>query len=398
MLLEKLVMDLQIKDSTIIEFLDLIGNNNTFSTNLFSKSEFSKEDIQRILDKLLEMGIITVKYSYQCVKAESVMNIAENLDSICKFCSKEVNHLNHYVKAKYSTRSKEIIKEIEGYEQQKILKIVDEKYLHNLRLLKESLIKEKVIPFVGAGVSMPLGLPNWQGLIKICSDGLVGRDKKEFEELLDNNGDIFAAIDILINESMTYNETNIKEKISAYIKINFNTQVDNAFHNINDILNLNSDFYLTTNYDDALSIYQRNGIYPFLLDEIENLQDFFNEKQGRVVHLHGIYQRPKTMVVSKKDYEQMYSDDKTKMLLSNMLSYKLLFIGFSFEDKYFKDIFTYVKEYIGGSHFIILFDVYGRNAQALKESGLHVISLKLENEFGYDHVDLIKELFKYLLK
>jgi len=395
MLLEKLVIDLQIKDSIIINYLDLIGNNNTFSMNLFKG--FDKGQTERILNKLLELEILDKKYSYECINAEGLINVAEDTSSSCIFCGEEIEHINHAYKVKYVNRSRKLIEEISDYEKQKILKIIDERYINNLRLLKKSLSQEKVIPFIGAGTSIPLGLPNWQGLIQICSDGLVGRDKDEFENSL-AKGDIFSAIEILTEKSVTYSEPKIKEEIASYIKKNLNYHRENLFHNINDILNLNSDFYLTTNYDDALTYYQHNGLYPYVVDDIENLQDFFNEKQGRVVHLHGMYQRPKTMIVSKSDYEEMYSNEKTGLILGNMVTYKLLFIGFSFEDQYFKDMYRKLKKYVGGSHYIILFDAYDRDVQTLKEIGLQVISLKLTNEYGYQRVDLIKEVFKYLIK
>ncbi|MGA3602778.1 SIR2 family NAD-dependent protein deacylase [Lysinibacillus agricola] len=395
MLLDQLVNDLQIEDTILIKFLDKIGNNSTFNEDLFV--EFEPQIKDSILKKLIEIDYISLQYRYECELNDEIVFLIKDVDSKCEYCGDLLTNNHHLVRNIYTNKTRTLLNEITEYKQQKILKIVDEKYLHNLRLLKQDLKLGTLIPFVGAGTSIALGLPNWQGLIKICSDGLVGRDKREFENLLDNNGDIFKAIEILLSQSNTYDISKVKERISSYIRQNFNTRADEISHNVLDLLKLNSKFYLTTNYDDALSIYQTKHNYPLLPSEVNNVQHFLRANENRVIHLHGIYHRPDTLIVSKGDYDAIYSNEKLKSLLTSIMSNQLLFVGFSFKDQYFKDMFQSIKHYIGGSHYIILFDIYDYDAQELKDEGLLPISLKLDNEYGFDRVRLIKELLNYLL-
>ena len=395
MLLDQLVTDLQIEDTILIKFVDTIGNNSTFNEELFV--EFDPQIKKTILKKLIEIDYISVQYSYECELNDEIVYLVKDIDSKCKYCGELLNNSHHLIKNIYTNKTRTLLSEITEYKQQKILKIVDEKYLHNLRLLKQDFKLGNIIPFVGSGTSIPLGLPNWQGIIKICSDGLIGRDKQEFENLLDNNGDIFKAIEILLSKSNTYDINMVKEKISGYIKQNFNTRADDISHNVTDLLKLNSKFYLTTNYDDALSIYQTKHNYPLLPSEISNVQHFIRTNENRVIHMHGIYHRPDTLIVSKGDYDVIYSNEKLKLLLTGIMSNQLLFVGFSFKDQYFKDMFESIKQHIGGSHYIILFDIYDYDAQELKDEGLLPISLKLDNEYEFGKVRLIKELLNYLL-
>ncbi|MEM5635453.1 hypothetical protein AAHB65_01265 [Bacillus toyonensis] len=47
-------------------------------------------------------------------------------------------------------------------------------------------------------------------------------------------------------------------------------------------MNLTSDFVLTTNYDNALSVYRQEYNTPSPIDDIEELQELFGAKQKRL--------------------------------------------------------------------------------------------------------------------
>jgi SIR2-like domain len=94
------------------------------------------------------------------------------------------------------------------------------------------------------------------------------------------------------------------------------------------------------------------------------------------------------MVVTTKDYEEVYSNDKNKSILSGIMAQKsFLFIGFSFNDKYIDDIYTFLREHIGGQHYIILADVHKFSGRELSNKGLKPISLRVGSLDDSHHPD-----------
>ncbi|WP_218197312.1 hypothetical protein, partial [Pseudomonas sp. 2995-1] len=62
----------------------------------------------------------------------------------------------------------------------------------------ESLLKnrEKIIPFIGAGLSMPFGVPNWAGLLKKLGKNFSKeRQRETYEEDFIESGDYLGALD-----------------------------------------------------------------------------------------------------------------------------------------------------------------------------------------------------------
>lgn len=52
---------------------------------------------------------------------------------------------------------------VNSKQEEMLTKYLQEEYMDNYLLLKENV--DKIVPFLGAGVSKPLGLPDWYGLI-----------------------------------------------------------------------------------------------------------------------------------------------------------------------------------------------------------------------------------------
>lgn len=112
-------------------------------------------------------------------------------------------------------------------------------------------------------------------------------------------------------------------------------------------------------------------------------------------------ERPKTMVVTKNDYNDLYTDRKTKDFLNGIMSGKfLLFIGFSFKDVYFKEIYRDIHNSIGGQHFIIVPNLHPRENKQLSHRGLTPIGIKVPTEsdkFQQGMVDAIKYIINSII-
>ncbi|MEM5635454.1 hypothetical protein AAHB65_01270 [Bacillus toyonensis] len=97
--------------------------------------------------------------------------------------------------------------------QEEILKnFLQEEYMDNYTLLSEKI--DKLVPFLGSGVSIPLGLPDWKGLIGGMKEKLSSKNDQDYFEVLIHRGDLLGALEMILNYSSTLNTG---DRIKAYI-------------------------------------------------------------------------------------------------------------------------------------------------------------------------------------
>jgi hypothetical protein len=273
---------------------DYRRNEEDFTEELIISRGIQPMICKEFLDILQEINVLEINFRYQCENEDGEIDIASSIESECVYCGSSLSgSLTHNVKKIFTLKITNLVNQIEMYYDLRIEKFVDKAYIPNLKQLKKDL--RKIVPFLGSGISIPLGLPSWTGLISQLKDGLVHEgDIHQFEKYLDS-GDVFNAVNLLKSESVVYtDEEQIKTFIQEYINKHFRDQLDKKYHNIHDILELKSDFYITTNYDNAMSVYK--GKYttsPFVLNDVQDMQDLFNEKAQRIIHLHGNVERKK---------------------------------------------------------------------------------------------------------
>lgn len=394
MLLEQLINDFQLNENHVIKIIDKIGNGIISEKKLLRG--FNDVECEAILKVLVEGGVIKESYRYYCPIDDDFIDYDGIIHDFveCENCGSKLLQNEHKIIKIYQNNGNNLLNLIQEYKNAHILKFIDKSYFLNLEELKNDIKNGTVVPFLGAGVSIPLGLPNWSGLIENCGVGLDNEQDEEFKDYL-KDGKIFDAIRYFLDHSKTYNLLKFKEKISSYIDEKYVKENDHSKHNILDIVNLNPDFYITTNYDSALKDYTNN--HQLLLQEITNMQAFLTNPKGKIIHLHGMDYRPETMIVSKEDYDEMYSKESLKNLFSNILTKKLMFIGYSFDDDYFVEMYESLIKDLKGEHYIILFDVKEQYEKKLLESNLKVINLKLKkNRENYNRVGILKEVFKFV--
>ncbi len=361
--------------------------------NTFNYQFFSKEDLQRLdlnekevtflINQLSTENFIKKSYSYECLVNEEVETI-DDLTSFCDFCEQSINESSSHDILELFKLEREFKRMVEIKQEEILKKYIQEEYMGNYLLLKERV--NKLVPFLGAGISMPLGLPSWSGLIWNLKESLSTSDEKEeFDELIDS-GDFLGALDYIRDYSTDLNHVDrIKTHISTKVQSEFKHNVDDSKHNIKDIRNLASDFILTTNYDNALISYidtsKDRYITPVPVTDIEDLQAQFDEGQKQIIHFHGMADRKSTMIVTKDDYVELYENNKTKSILNGIMTGKyLVFIGFSFKDEYFSDLYTKIKESVGGEHFIIVPNLTRHLNKQLTQRGLRPIGIKVPKD------------------
>lgn len=268
----------------------------------------------------------------------------------------------------------------------------------NLRNLRALYREEKLVPFIGAGVSTPFNIPNWDKLIRRVSEqNMVGFEalKPAVNAYLDKK-DFWTAMETILNFA-PITEEDIQQEIVDIINEEMCVSVDNDVHNYLDLAHMNFNVYLTTNYEHLMTDYMdRNNYVPLVLSEIDfNTQNLFKDKKKRVFHLHGHISNSGTIVITRNQYKKLYQDNKYDSILRLFTGTKsLLFIGFSFDDQFIRQMIKDHKQLFKGTHYILLNKPSDEVVVELKtEYGLNVIRYDDTNS---SHATEIRKILNYI--
>lgn len=190
--------------------------------------------------------------------------------------------------------------------------------------------KGRVIPFVGAGLSVPCGKPSWRDTLIQLSDK-AEIDRIETEKKLDNG---------------EYEE--VTEEIIHELGANgFDDHFDHTFKTLENLSGavlllpqLTSGCVITTNFDTILESTFQNAGCPFKDEVIGNQQSEFIRALANgdryLLKLHGNIGRVQTRVLTKSEYCKAYGSEEIDFAqplpkaLSRVFShYCMLFLGCS---------------------------------------------------------------------
>lgn len=189
-----------------------------------------------------------------------------------------------------------------------------------------------LVLFVGAGASMLLGLPSWNGLAaKVLEDlRLAGYiDYSELEQLQTLDAKKQLSIAQLIADDKGY-ALKIQNHLSGV------SEGDSIYNALNDI----GCSCVTTNYDELLSpryVETKDGsATPVPVNRVSEREKFFAyllNEPGTVVHLHGSISNPETMIVTTRDYLEHYDHKNVQEFLGELFERKVvLFLGYGLEE------------------------------------------------------------------
>ncbi|SFE82366.1 SIR2-like domain-containing protein [Paenibacillus algorifonticola] len=242
--------------------------------------------------------------------------------------------------------------------------------------LKHDYLNNQLVPFIGAGLSIPFNIPDWKDLIRLLAekyavgDSAFAKDAVEWDLKRHN---YWGAIDALKNYT-TIIEDDIKSNIANLINKRKEIPNDDSAHNYSDLQKMKFALYLTTNYEDLLSQYLKHDISTILLKDIQfNTQEVFGQR--RVLQLHGSASNSGSIVISKESYQELYENKKYDNIMKIITgSKKLLFMGFSFDDQFIRTLIKQHKKYFSGQHYIVLANPTNEKIMELKkEYGLLTI-------------------------
>jgi len=183
--------------------------------------------------------------------------------------------------------------------------------------------EKKLIPFVGAGMSKPLGLPDWDDLVEE-----VAKHTEQDVNIIKEKRDLLVAIEYLFIKGMDK-----VEDILANILVKADEPVPHSLvHEF--LVSLNAPVIYTTNWDNMIEGTYDQLSKPYNL--VETASDFFHIRSGvaTVIKYHGSLRHPDTLVVTESDYYERFGTDSPFdiRLRSDLMEKSLLFLGYSLRD------------------------------------------------------------------
>ncbi|EJQ32380.1 hypothetical protein IEC_05392 [Bacillus toyonensis] len=200
----------------------------------------------------------------------------------------------------------------------------------SIKKIQEASENNKLVVFVGAGVSANSGIPTWGALIEEMS-----KDLGNFDDI--NSSDAYLKI-----PQFYYNERREKEYFEKLNEVFFSRKYKtNPLHN--EIFKLNPTHIITTNYDTLLEEAAIEGgyFYHIVKHDLDLPYDNLNKT---IIKMHGDFEN-KNIVLKEDDYLN-YSSNFTLIenyLKSLIATNTVVFVGYSVNDPNFNLIFQWVK-------------------------------------------------------
>lgn len=225
------------------------------------------------------------------------------------------------------------------------------KNVQYIKALNKAYLNHQLVIFYGAGLSKPLGLPDWRELIQsilgqfVDEENITQRDKIL---LTMESMDFWKGMDY-IQQELDISDQDLKDTITLIIseseQLNCPSDQQWEDNNYEDFAKMDLGLFITTNYD---------KIFPKCLNGHCETIDFFKNERAlsdqlsisgndkKIIYLHGIVEDPSSIVISETDVKTVYNSESWSTAFSTVLnSSKVLFIGVSFCDPFLRD---FVKE------------------------------------------------------
>ena len=200
--------------------------------------------------------------------------------------------------------------------------------VHLSLLIKQLKTSVGVVPFVGAGMSVPFGFPAWRSFLEKQAHG--GEERQRIVGMLDR-GQYEEAAEAI-------QETLGKEEFQRVLKETFSErELPNPFPAaaILQLPRLCTGPVLTTNFDPVLEKVFENAQRPFDdrilgMKEVKKIGMAFNQNHHVLVKLHGDADDQSGRVLTKSDYKRAYGKrEPLEAVLRFSFQHPLLFLGCS---------------------------------------------------------------------
>ena len=280
-------------------------------------------------------------------------------------------------------------------------KVGDDNYMSNeyfIGQLKEKYKNGSLIPFIGAGLSMPFNVPDWSNLIWEYASALTVSEFPVFHELIKMELSKYEYWEALrqIKRYAKRNDQDIQEYICNKVNNSINLNISDNLHNYADLANMGFDSFLTTNYDHILSRYLETNFNSINLKDLgSSTQNILNDGQKRIFHLHGNISQQDSIVMTEETYRELYESRKYSILFSLFAGTKtFLFLGFSFNDIFIQKIIKELNEFFKSKHYILLNNPEDKQVEWLKNN-FNIETIVYDGSVS-SHAEEIRKILKQI--
>ena len=277
--------------------------------------------------------------------------------------------------------------------------------------LKTALSKGRVVPFVGAGLSMSVNdkngnplFPSWGSLLEDAAEKLESEKKTLVANYVRSSvaiGELFKAAEKAKSE-LGNNAWN--EFLRGSLLKKRSDCEESSLVGAKGAWSLGSKLIITTNYDRVLNWGCPEELQSDIVSwDIQAIHEQLSALEGELVsptvwHLHGTIDNVNEVILTPDGYSKLYAseDNKSKYetalasLNSYLTSYTLVFIGFSFSDEVFSQQLKSVSALHQGSsrkHFALV-----KKSEVEKIRNLDLNVEFVEYDDHGDLPDLLKKL------
>ncbi|WP_269411372.1 hypothetical protein [Lentibacillus daqui] len=179
-----------------------------FPKNRLTHYNMEMETLHIILTELIRSDLASKYFAYDCEAKDSIDYVI-TLDDQCKYCGEVLKDSKRHITREMFKLNSNFLQLIAEYRSTQLKKYLMDEYRDNLEKLKNR--TQKIVPFLGAGVSIPLNLPNWKDLLLELDKGLTDIDKKKYREIIEQ-GDFLKALSFLKKYSTMYRKEDVLKR------------------------------------------------------------------------------------------------------------------------------------------------------------------------------------------
>lgn len=248
---------------------------------------------------------------------------------------------------------------------------MDNQQIANLLRIQQASRTNKLVVFVGAGVSQNSGIPTWNNLISSMMEELPSELSKENDVL---------KLAQMYKDSRGHKE--YMDKIKNVLL--YNKAVPNPLHK--SIIALNPCHIITTNYDDLVEQELANEFKQYdIIREDKDIPQMDN--QHCLVKMHGDYTTDNIVLTEKDYFEYKNNFPLIRAFVQSLFASKLvLFVGFSFADLNLKMIMNELQNILSENMqraYLLSYDKPNDiTKKYLEEKGINILHFS-EKELDY---------------
>ncbi len=272
--------------------------------------------------------------------------------------------------------------------------------------LKKLISENKVIPFVGAGVSMAIRdnednkvFPSWHRLLENFIPHIEKTTTQTvINALLEDKPVDYLEVADKIEQALTTNDFN--KYLKASIDVDYNIIDERTYALAKAVWNLGSKLVITTNYDKVLhQACEDKNIGFWDIESLHEQGNFLrdNTAYSTVWNLHGHVDNVDNIILTTQKYKELYTENVTdskykaslQTLQTVVSTHSLLFIGFSLDDAFVVNQLNKIIKIFGGNtheHYVLV-----KKGSAVNTLNEHIRVIEYE-EHGQQLIDKINTL------